>query len=345
MIIRLLLIILTPLLLAPCSANTEPLVLLNWADYMDPEVLIEFKKQTGIEVKEVFFDSDESRDDLMASSSGKGYDLIISNGLAIDKYQKQNWLQPIPSPAPSNFKNIDKRWLEAFPSSNEYAVPFFWGTLGIAYRSDLVKTPITQWQDIFQPNEELKGKITLMNSAREVVAASLKSLGYSSNSSDKKEFSAAIKAMQQQAPYVNSYNYVDIDETSSLLTGETLAAMMYSGDALTLQELNENIQYVLPQEGGNIWVDYFIVPSSSTQKENAWRFINFLNQPVIAARLAEYLYYASPNREARKLLDQDFLSNPIIFPNQELLKNSEFFRPLPARNLKKLTKSFQQLVK
>jgi len=120
---------------------------------------------------------------------------------------------------------------------------------------------------------------------------------------------------------------------------------MYSGDALTLQELNENIQYVLPQEGGNIWVDYLIVPANSTQKENAWKFINYLNQPEVAAGLAEYLYYASPNREARKLLDQDFLSDPIIFPSQELLKNSEFFSPLPARNLKKLTKSFQQLVK
>lgn len=326
------------------QAEVQPLVLLNWADYMDPEILAKFTKETGIEVKEVYFDSDESRNEIMASSSGKGYDLIIVNGLAIEQYSKQNWLQAIPSPAPTNFSHIDLSWSEAFPASKKYAVPFFWGTLGIAYRSDLVAEPITQWQDIFQPKEELKGRITLMNSAREVVAASLKSLGFSTNTTDKNEFQQAIKVMQQQSPYVNSYNYVDLDESSSLLTGETLAAMMYSGDALTLQEFNEHIEYVLPLEGGNVWVDYFAVSANSEQKENAWKFINFLNQPKIAAHLAEYLYYASPNKAARKLLDEEFLSDKIIFPDQSSLKNSEFFKPLPPRQLKKLTKSFQQLV-
>jgi len=326
------------------QAEVQPLVLLNWADYMDPEILAKFSQQTGIEVKEVYFDSDEGRDELMATSSGKGYDLIIVNGVAIEQYTKQNWLQAIPSPAPNNFSHIDLNWSEAFPSSKKYAVPFFWGTLGIAYRSDLVTSPITQWHDIFQPKEELKGKITLMNSAREVIAASLKSLGYSTNTTDKKEFQQAIKLMQQQAPHVNSYNYIDLDETSSLLTGETFAAMMYSGDALTLQEVNENIEYVLPEEGGNIWIDYFAVSASSNQKDNAWKFINFLNQPKIAAHLAEYLYYASPNKAARKLLDEEFLSDKVIFPDQSSLKNSEFFKPLPPRQLKKLNKSFQQLV-
>ncbi len=326
-------------------AFAEPLVLLNWADYIDPEVLTEFSKQTGIEVKEVYYDSDEGRDEVMASSNGKGYDLIMMNGVAINNYQKQGWLEAIPSPAPKNLSLIDSRWKEAFIASNEYGVPYFWGTIGIAYRKDLLKDPIHSWQQIFSPKEELKGKINMMNSAREVVAASLKSLGYSSNSANKSEFKAALKRMHEQSEYVNTYIGVTLDKSSALLSGKSLAAMMYSGDALMLQDLSDNIKYILPTEGSNIWVDFLTVSSVSKQKENAWKFINFINQPKVAAQIANFVYCASPNKGARELLDDEFLSNQTIFPSKTTLEKSEFYKPLPPRSLKKLTKNFQQLVK
>jgi len=327
------------------SAYSEPLVLFNWSDYIEPEVIAEFTQQTGIEIKEIFYDSDESRDEALARSSGKGYDLIVMNGLTIDSYRKQGWLAPINTKTLSNLKHIDKRWKEAFPSSKEYAMPYFWGTTGIAYRKDLIKSPINSWQQLFDPADDLKGKITMLNSPREIISVSLKALGYSGNSSNKAEFSAALKLMHKQSEFVNSYIGVDLDENSALLSGKTVAAMMYSGDALMLQELNENIEYVLPKEGSNIWVDYFTVSAFSLQKEKAWQFINFINQPKVAAKIASFVYCASPNKGARKLLDEEYLTNPTIFPTQVKLKNSEFFKQLPARSLKKLTKNFQQMVK
>ena len=332
-------------LLIPFSYSfSEPLIILNWADYFDPEVLIEFTEKTGIEVKEIYYASDQARDEVMTDSAGQGYDLIIMDGLSIDNYSRQGWLEPIAVTKLPHLNHIDVRWKNSFKASKEYAIPYFWGTIGIAYRKDLVSIPITHWQQIFNPIAELQGKITMTSSAREVVSASLKSLGYSSNSTNKNEFSEALNVMKKQSPYVNNYIGVDLDETSALLSGESIAAMMYSGDALMLQELNNNIEYVLPEEGSNIWVDFITVSAHSQQKENAWLFINFINQPKIAAQLANYVYCASPNKEARKLLDQEFLTNPTIFPNDKILSQSEFFQPLPARTLKKLTKSFQQLV-
>lgn len=338
-------IIIIPLLFLMQSSYAQPLVLLNWADYIDPEVLAEFQRQTGIEVKEVYFDSDDGRNELMTRSKGKGYDLIMLNGLAIDLYRKQNWLAQIPSPQPNNLIHIEKKWSQAFASSEKYAVPYFWGTTGIAYRKDLINQPINSWQQIFSPTDELKGKITMMDSAREVMAASLKSLGYSINSRNNREFSAALTRLQDQSQHVKTYIGVDFHESSALLSGETLVAMMYSGDALMLQDLSANIEYILPQEGSNIWVDFLSVSAFSPQKENAWKFINFINQPRISAQLANYVYCAPANKAARKFLSQEFLANPTIFPNKEDLNKSELFKPIPARQLKKLTTTFKQLEK
>ena len=325
------------------SIEKQPLVLLNWADYMDPELLAEFQQQTGIEVKEVYFESDEGRDALLASNQGEGYDLLLVSGLMLDSYVGQGWLSQLPKPLPASVQTIDTRWWEAFPAAKQYAVPYFWGTLGIAYRRDLVAIPITSWRQFFEPDKQLNGKLALMNSGREVLGMALKSLGYSANSLDGKAFNEALELMRRQAPAVGTYDYVDLSESSSLLSGETWAAMMYSGDALMLQEHSDDIAYVLPSEGGNIWVDYLTVSASSTNKAAAWQFIEFLNQPKIAARLADFVYYASPNRAAREHLSAEFMNDETIFPSQQALAGSEFFSEMPPRFLRKLTKSFQQL--
>jgi len=192
------------LLAQQVKADTQPLVFLNWSDYMDPELLVEFKRQTGIEVKQSYYDSDDNRDQIMATSDGAGYDLILISGLALDSYLKQGWLAQLPNPLNHDVSQIEERWWQAFPGAKAHAVPFFWGTLGIAYRTDLVNEPITHWKQFFNPGSDLKGKITLIESAREVLAMALKSLGYSLNTSNKQQFNEGLALMRQQAPFVGS---------------------------------------------------------------------------------------------------------------------------------------------
>ena len=190
-------------------------------------------------------------------------------------------------------------------------------------------------------SEKLQGVVRA--TVTRLLGMALKALGHSANSTDPAATKAAEQLLLAQKPYVKTYNYVALNENSALVSGDIVAAMIYSGDALMVQEFDENIQYLLPAEGGNIWVDYLAVVESSRNKDLAWAFINFLNQPEHAAQLAEYVYYATPNTAAEKLLPQEFLEDPVIYPSKEALARSEFHTPLPPRAVKKRNLAFARI--
>jgi len=325
-----------PLLACGVQAGEVSLKLLNWEEYMDPELLAEFQAESGVAVTEVFYESDEERDELLKQGNGEGYDLILVSGLMMEHYVRKGWLTALPTAIKPKLATIDARWWQAFPAAELYAVPYFWGTLGIAYRSDLVTRPISSWREFFNPSKELRGRLSVLNSTRETTAMALKALGYSLNTRKGQAYREAMALVEKQAPHVGSYGVLALTETSKLVTGEVSAAMIYSGDALMLQDLNENIEYVLPKEGGNIWVDYLTVSSRSAHKEAAWHFIEFINRPENAARQAEFVYYASPNKAATALMSDEFLSNTTINPSAAALKKSEFFQPMLPRRMKEL---------
>lgn len=311
------------------------LVLLNWSEYLDPELVASFEQKYNAKVSEVYFESDDLRDDMLLESEGRGFDLVMASGPAINAYQRRNWLAPLDLEQIPNYKHIDEHWVKAFPAAQGYAAPFFWGTTGIAYRSDLVSGPIDSWMDIMKPDESLQGKIAMVESSRDLMTVALKALGYSANTTDAGEIKAAEELLLAQKPYVKSYNYLALTEESALVSGDVVAALMYSGDALVVQEHHDDIDYVLPREGGNIWVDYLVVLQSSMNKDLAYAFINFVNNPENAAQMAEFVYYATPNKAAEKLLPAEFLEDTVIYPGQEALSKSEFHNPLPPRASKK----------
>ncbi len=313
------------------AAQTNELVILTWSEYMDPELVKQFETQHKARIKFVYFESDELRDDTLVTADGQGFDIICSNGRAIKSYVKRGWLEPINDQQVPHRKNIDPRWLNAFPQANEYALPYFWGTSGIAYRKDLVKTPIISWKQILKPAAELKGKIVLVKDARDLMMPALKSMGKSTNTTDRKALEQAKDLLLAQKPFVKDYSYVALTEDSALVKGTALAAYTYSGDALVLAEHDENITYVVPEEGTILWVDYFVVSKASKNKKLAMDFLNFINEPKVAAQMAEFVYYASPNKAAEKHLPQDFLDDPVIYPDKSLLDHGEFFRELPPR--------------
>jgi len=319
----------------------QKLVILNWDDYLDPALVKEFEQQHGVSISQSLYESDDHRDLLMRENQGQGWDLVIVSGLMVEAYLKQGWLAR--KPLVENESIINSHWTDAFSGAKDYVVPYFWGTLGIGYRNDLVSHPITHWRQFFNPSKDLKGKISLINSSRDVVGMALKSLGHSANSTNETHLLQVHELLLKFRTSVNTLHYIDLDERSAMLTGEVVAAMMYSGDTLMLQEHNPNITFVLPREGGNIWVDYIGVLSSSKQKELAWQFIRFINKPENAAQLAQYINYATPNTEAQKLLPADFVENTVIYPSKDALKKSEYYKVLPKRTRKRYNKIFSLL--
>ena len=313
------------------AAAENELTFLTWSEYIDPDVLQEFEAKFNAKVKMIYFESDDARSDLLIQTEGKGYDLIMSDGISIELYKKSGWLAPVDINAVPNLKYINKKWLTMFESANGYAVPYFWGTLGIAYRRDMVKGDINSWMHIFKPTQEMHGKIAMILNSRDVIGSALKALGYSVNSTNKEEIKKAADLLMSQKPFVKDYSYITLDESSSLVKGDIVMAMAYSGDALMLSDIDERIEYVVPKEGSNIWIDYLLVSKYSKNKKLAYAFINFMNIPKVAARQAQYVYYATPNKKAGELLPKDFLSDPVIYPSNEIIDKSESYKRLSGR--------------
>ena len=327
------------------SDKTTELVILNWSEYMDAEMIAAFEKKHRAMVKHIYFESDDHRDQILLQTGGKGFDLILANGIVIESYRKRKWIQPVSIDQVPNIKLIENRWKDSFKSAIGYGVPYFWGTLGIAYRKDLVSEPITSWKQLFNPSKELQGKILMVKSSRDIIGMALKSLGYSANSENIDELRQVEELLSSQKPHVFRFGYISLDETSSIVKGNIVAATVYGGDALVAAEHNKNIVYVLPEEGGNIWVDFFTIAAQSKHPELAAAFLDFINQPKWAAKNAEESYLATTNREAKKLLPAEFLQDSVIYPDSKLLIRSEFYKKLSPRSMRQRASIFARTVK
>jgi spermidine/putrescine transport system substrate-binding protein len=224
-------------------------------------------------------------------------------------------------------------------------VPLFWGTLGIIYRSDLVNRPPTRWMDLLRPDPELRGRIVMMNSSRELLGVALKALGHSVNSVDPGALAAAESLLLAQRPHVRDYYFVALSEESSLVTGDTVAAMVYNGDGLMLTAHHPALVYTVPEEGSLLWVDYLAVMAKSDRKALAHAFIDFLNEPEIAARLAEFLYYPTPNTEAERLLPEEHRNDPLIYPPPGVMARLEPSTSLPPRGVRLRNQIYARIVR
>lgn len=326
--------------------KTQELVFLNWADYMEPGLIKAFTERYQIPVKEVFFESDQARTEMLLRSKGKGYDVVLAVGMDVASYRKRGWLEPISEQQVPNLKHADPRWLNAFDKAPKgYAVPYLWGSLGILYRQDKIPYPIVSWKQLFQPKAELKGRIRMLSDVRDVLGLSLKALGYSYNSQNRQELNEVKDLLLAQKAFVGSYGVPVLTEKSGFVTGEYWIGMSFNGDALVLQALNDQLKFVIPEEGTGLWCDYLTVMPTSENKAAAFKFINFLNEPENAARLAQYLHYATTNQAAEKRLPVEYLNNPFIYPTKQVLERSETGNPsLPARIKKKRITIFNQLL-
>ena len=311
--------------------DKQRLVFLNWGEYIDPDLIKKFEQQHNAEIIGVDYYSNEVRDQLLLETEAKGYDLIVMGDLKIKSYKERGWITPLDKTQIPNLKHINQHWIDIVPEAGGYAVPYFWGTLGIAYRKDLVKEPITHWQQLFKPAPYLQGRISMNDDMRDLIGMALVCLGYSANSVDPTQIDEAERLLLAQKPHVKYYTVLEINEGSELLSGDVIAGMAYSGDTLQTREYNSNIEFVIPDEGGSVWVDYLVVSAKSKAKDLAFAFINFLNEPANAAQLAEYMHYASPNMAAEKLLPPEFLADKLIYPKNEIIQKSPPFKPLPLR--------------
>jgi len=320
------------------------LVFLNWPDYIHPEVVSSFEKQYKVKVHEVNYETDELKEEMLLASDAKGFDIMVGSGITMIQYIKRRWIDKIQTQHIPNFKHIQKRFKEIHPDLCEYAVPYLWGTLGIGYRKDKISPPVNSWADLFRPKNNLRNKILMINDSKDTVGAALKLCGFSMNSTNSKHYDTVFHVLKSQSGFVKEYGYIDLEDQSPLVTGEIWMAMMYNGDALALQQKNDQIAYCVPKEGTNLWIDYLAILSKSNNKELAREFINYIFDPKNSAKISMFLKYATPNQGAERYMSKEHLDNPMIYPPEKVMEISEIFCHLPAVIIKKRNSIFSNIV-
>ena len=307
--------------------NDDKLIVYNWGEYIDPEVLTMFEEETGLNVVYEEFETNEILYPKV-SSGAIAYDVVCPSDYMIQRMIENDLLSEINFENIPNIKNIGSQYLEQskqFDPENKYSVPYCWGTVGILYNKTMVDEPVDSWSILWNP--KYKDSILMQDSVRDAFGATLKYLGYSLNSTDLDELTEAKNLLIEQKPLVQAYV---IDQVRDKMIGnEAALGVIYSGEAIYTQKENPNLEYVIPKEGSNIWIDSWVIPKNAEHKENAEKFINFLCRPDIALMNFEYITYSTPNDAARELIEDESIRNSeIAFPDLSQYDNLETFQYL-----------------
>lgn len=316
----------------PAAEELQPapeIVIYHWSEYIDPEIYTLFEDEFGIKIVEDNFSNNE---ELLAKLQGgaTGYALIIPSDYTVGIMIEENMLAKLEHANIPNLANLGDYFRQLpYDPGNVYCAGYQWGTSGLGYIDGEIEEP-TSWAVLFEPDPESPayGRTTMLDDVRESFAAALVYLGYDINTTDEAQLEEAKQLLIQAKAGLSGY---DSDTFENLLaSGENLLAHGWNGDFLVAQEENENIAYTIPQEGGVIWVDNICIPAtvSPEQKLAAEMFIDFLLRPDIGAMLSNYNYYASPNAAAEAELDEEFLTDPAVYPPQEVLDKLQFIRPV-----------------
>ncbi|WP_369523667.1 extracellular solute-binding protein [Lactonifactor longoviformis] len=307
------------------STSNEQVVVYNWGEYLDPEAIELFEKETGIDVVYEEYETNEIMYPKILSHA-ISYDVVCPSDYMIQRMIENDLLAEINWDNVPNIKNIDPTYMEqskSFDPENKYSVPYCFGTVGILYNKTMVDEPIDSWNVLW--DEAYKDNILMQDSVRDAFAVALKRRGYSLNSTEVGELTQATNDLIEQKPLVQAYV---IDQVRDKMIGnEAAIGVIYSGEAIYTQRENHDLEYVIPKEGSNVWIDSWVIPKNAENKENAEAFINFLCRPDIALMNFEFITYSTPNLEGRKLIeDEDIRNSRIAFPTGEDLENCETFR-------------------
>ncbi len=317
------LVFMLSILSVACKDESKEIInVYNWGDYIDKSVLKEFEEEFGIKV--VYSDF-ETNEDLYVKlkQGGSNYDVVIPSDYMIERMIREDMLLKFDKSNIPNLKNIDEKFLnKEFDPKNEYSIPYMWGTVGIIYNRTMVDELVDSWDILW--DEKYENEIMMLNSMRDTIAVSLKRLGYSMNTRNEKELEMAKIELIKQKPLVRAYLG---DEIKDAIVGEEAAmGVVWSGDAIAMIRDNEDLEYIIPKEGTNLWFDSMVIPKSAPNKVGAEKFINFMSRPDISAINTDYIGYSTPILEAVELLPDDIKNSSVAYPSDEEIENTEVFK-------------------
>lgn len=328
-------ILLGLLLLAGCGGNESSdraaapeerrLNIYIWTNYLPQDVVADFEKRTGIETRVDTYDSNET---LLAKlqSGVADYDVVVPSDYMLKVMIQQKLLREIDRARLEGFANLDPRLLDReLDPGNRHSIPYLWGTTGIGYDKTKVATPIDSWGALF--DERYAGRILMLDDAREAFGAALKLMGRSINETDPTVLRQAAEKLKQQKKLVRTYNSSDF--ANLLAAGDVDVAHGWNGEmAEAVTESRGRLAYVVPKEGGTLWIDSLAIPASAGNVDEAHEFLRFVLEPDIAARIVNDSHYAGANQAALEKIDPAIRNDPAIYPPREVLDRCELIEDL-----------------
>ena len=324
------------------SGENGEVYVYSYGDYYDPEVVADFEADTGIRVIQDTYDTAEEMYPIIKNGSAN-YDVVCTSDYMISKMRDENLLQKLDKKNIRNIKNLDEDYMrkaEEYDPGNEYSVPYLVGVSGILYNKKMVKgKTVDSWNVLWDP--DFKNNIVMQDSVRDAFAISLLRLGYSPNTTNPKEIEEAKNALKEQKKLV--YKYAN-DSARDLLADKSAAKpVVWNGEYNYTHDLNKDIEFVVPKEGSEFFIDSWVVPKSARNKRNAERFINYMCKAKVAKRNFDYIYYTTPNTAAIKMIPSKYVSNPALFPSKETIARCTLLRNLDPDTTKLYSDSWKEV--
>ena len=314
---------------AGTSGEEATLTLFNYGEYLDPQMIERFTKETGIKIN---YEEASTPEEMYTKyiSGAIDYDLLCTSDYMIKRLIDEGEVKSVNLRKLENFANIDPEFLklsDSFDPGNKYALPYFWGTVGILYNTKMVKEPVDSWNVLF--SGDYKGQIIMQDSMRDSFMVALKYLGYSLNTNDESKIREAAELLKKQKDDVESYL---VDEARDEVVAENAAmAVVYSGEAYLGHQYNPDLKYVVPKEGSNLWIDSWVVTKHCKNMDAAEKFLDFLCREDVGYANFEYIYYSTPNKAVVNMMDESLATDPAIVPEYDTLTDCEVFEALDEK--------------
>lgn len=322
--------------LAACGQGDkqDTLKIYNWSDYIDPLILADFTKETGIKVQYDTFDSNEILETKVLQGD-TGYDIVAPSNHNIPRYVTAGAITALDKSKLPNEKNLWPEimaYMEPFDPGSKHTIPYMWGTIGIGYNvkevaKRLPGVNIDSWAVVFDPANLAKLKdcgVYYLDASEDMYAVALNYLGKDPNSKNLADYQAATDMMVKARPFVRKFHSSEYVE--ALANGDICVAIGYSGDILQAKTRAEEakngveINYVIPKEGSQVWFDVFAIPADAPNKEAAYKFLDYMLRPDVIAKSSNFTQYANANSAATPLVDPAVRDNPNVYPTPEVSK-------------------------
>ncbi|MFD1705991.1 PotD/PotF family extracellular solute-binding protein [Siminovitchia sediminis] len=307
--------------------ESKELNVFNWTEYIPDITIQKFEEEYGVKVNYSMFSSNEEMLAKVAAGGGV-YDLTMASDYIVPSMIERDMIEPIDLSNIPNFEYLIDDYIDQdFDPGNKYSVPFMGNTLSLGVNPDAIgldPSKITSYTDLWSP--ELENQLVVLDDQRMIIGMILKSLGYSANSTDPKELEEAKEKMIELLPNIKAF---DSDSPKQMMVnGEAAGGLVWGPEIALAQREGANFETIIPEEGLLITMDNWVIPKDAKNKELAEKFINFILEPEISAEIAQHQPYINPNKEARKLIDEDILNNIAIYPPEEEVERLEYIEDI-----------------